>query len=140
MRFFDTGLVLDHSALNDWLSKDIEIEVIIGEAVRRGYPIVVSAVAAAEASRQALTVPARERLHGLLYLIAQHVDGLDADGALIIGGLAAEREVVSLAAAHTAHSASTRVAEIGNVTDWRIIARDAEPYRRLCPRIPVSWP
>ncbi|HUR04921.1 MAG TPA: hypothetical protein VM347_20430 [Nonomuraea sp.] len=139
MRFLDTGLVLDHAALTDWLAKDIEIEVIIGEAVRRGYPIVIPTVVAAEAARQVRTEPARERLQGLLYMIAHHVDPLDTDGAVAIGSLAAEHDVASLPAAHTALAASHRRTDVGNATDWRIITRDASPYQRLCPDVPVNW-
>lgn len=140
MRYLDTGLVLDHAALADWLGKDTEMEVILGEAIRRGYPIVVPGVVAAEAARLARTAPARERLHGLLFMIADHVDQLDADEAVIVGTLAGERQVESLPAAHAARAASGRRAEVGNATDWRIITRDASPYRQLCPDVPVNWP
>ncbi|MEV6150462.1 hypothetical protein AB0L53_08980 [Nonomuraea sp. NPDC052129] len=137
MRFLDTGLVLDHAALTDWLAKDIEIEVII--AVRRGYPIVIPTIVAAEAARQVRTEPARERLQGLLYVIAHHVDPLDRDDAVTVGSLVAEHDVASLPAAHTALAASHRRTDVGNATDWRIITRDGGPYRRLCPDVPVNW-
>ncbi|MGP3956954.1 hypothetical protein ACTWPT_13215 [Nonomuraea sp. 3N208] len=140
LRFLDTGLIVDHAALADWLGKDTEIEVIIGEAVRRGYPIVVPAVVVAEAARQVRTEPARERLDGLLRVIADHVDELGADDAVTAGSLAAEHDTASLPAAHTAHVALSRRAEVGNATDWRIVTRDAGPYERLCPAVPVAWP
>ncbi|MGI5282613.1 hypothetical protein ACQEVF_04715 [Nonomuraea polychroma] len=75
----DTVLIVDHDALADWLGKDTEIEVVIGEPPRCPPP-----------------TPLRSR-----------------------GG---------------------RQTEVGNATDWRIITRDAGPYERLWPVVPVAWP
>ncbi|GAA2874472.1 hypothetical protein GCM10010517_35150 [Streptosporangium fragile] len=141
MSVLGRGLVLDTSTVRLHLSGDVYTAAMIGMALEGERPIVIPALVLAQAYREAVPGPARERLIGLASIAAEPepFDEISRVTARDIGTVCQLAGVEDLSIGHALWAAVERRNQPDPLYDWAIVTEHPEVYVKVVPGVPTGW-